>query len=386
MSSPKVERATACGKESTESGSLIAYIADQATPPDSPNPGDMTVFLPDTFASILSVEAVVNPHYRQVKAEADAWIAETLGYDEKAARRNAGADFTYLVSFWAPQCDAEALRTMVDWQHWNCSKAFPWDDQFDEGHLKTDLQGAAEEIIHMTSLLDDSHPPISPDEYPIRYAFQVNWYSIRKRASPALQHRYKKCIKHYMLGCLGQVGARKLKPEELSVEAYLKFRRGTIVSLNPSNTAWQHVVSALYAAGLDLPQEVLDHPSIQACQEVAVDLVLLDNDLLSYKKDLVEGEDLNMINIIRAHRNLPLQEAIDNIGVMLDACYRRWYKSLAEMPIWGKEIDNEVLRYLDGIRNVALGSLHWSFHTGRYFTGSEGMRLRDTREMRLPVI
>ncbi|KAI1337721.1 isoprenoid synthase domain-containing protein [Xylariaceae sp. FL0016] len=316
---------------------------NEVTPPATPDPTKgVRVILPDTFSSILSVDAVMNKHYKQVKEEADAWIAQTLGYDEKTSRRNSRADFTYLISFWVPNCDAEALRTMVDWQHW----AFPWDDQFDEGHLKEDLQAAAEEIIHMTSLLDDSHPLISPDEYPIRHAFQVNWLNIRKRASPELQHRYKMCMKHYMMGCLRQVGARELSLKELSVEGYLKFRRGTIGCY-----PW-------YAAGIDIPQEILDHPSIQACQEVSVDLVLLDNDLLSYKKDLEQGEELNMINILRA-QGLSLQEAIDEVGVMLDACYKRWYSALAKMPVWGSRIDKEVLRYLDGIRNVALGSLHW---------------------------
>jgi hypothetical protein len=66
---------------------------------------------------------------------------------------------------------------MVDWQHW----AFPWDDQFDEGHFKADIAGAAADIIHMTSILDDSYPPIPEDtDMPLRYAFQQNWFRIRK--------------------------------------------------------------------------------------------------------------------------------------------------------------------------------------------------------------
>ncbi|ORY57507.1 isoprenoid synthase domain-containing protein [Pseudomassariella vexata] len=347
------------------------------TPPESPKAlvkRDVTLFLPDTFSSFMSIEPRMNQHYKQVKAEADTWIASVLGYDEKAAHRNSRADFTYLVSFWAPNGDAEALRTLVDWQHW----AFPWDDQFDEGHLKENTVAAAEEIIHMISLLDDSHPAISPDEYPIRYAFQVNWYRFRERSSPELQHRYKKCLKHYMLGCLGQVGARDTEIAKLGVQGYLKFRRGTI-------GAYPCFCLVEYAEGIKIPQSVLDHPSIQACQEVAVDLVLLDNDLLSYKKDLLEGEELNIINLIRAEQGKSLQEAVDVVGDMLDACYRRWYRALADMPIWGAEIDREVLRYLDGIRNVALGSLHWSFHTGRYFKGDEGALLRRTREMQVTL-
>ena len=38
--------------------------------------------------------------------------------DEKQAERNSRCDFAYLVSWWAPDCDAEALRNLVDWNHW----------------------------------------------------------------------------------------------------------------------------------------------------------------------------------------------------------------------------------------------------------------------------
>lgn len=59
-----------------------------------------------------------------------------------------------------------------------------------------------------------------------------------------------------------------------------------------------------YALGLDLPDYVINHQSLKDCREVAIDLVLLyvqltllglgklttfdrDNDILSYKKDMV---------------------------------------------------------------------------------------------------
>ena len=104
-------------------------------------------------------------------------LSRTLGLTPKQSIRNSKADFTFLVSWWAPNADAEAIRTMVDWQHW----AFPWDDQFDEGHFKEDIAGAAADIIHMTSILDDSYPPIPEHtDMPLRYAFQQNWFRIRK--------------------------------------------------------------------------------------------------------------------------------------------------------------------------------------------------------------
>jgi hypothetical protein len=72
------------------------------------------------------------------------------------------------------------------------------------------------------------------------------------------------------------------------------------------------------------------------------------------------GVDFNIINVLqRTAGGLSVQEALDRIDVMLTSCYRRWYRALADMPIWGEETDRQVLRYVDICRDVALGCLHW---------------------------
>lgn len=78
------------------------------------------------------------------------------------------------------------------------------------------------------------------------------------------------------------------------------------------------------------------------------------------------GVDFNIINVLQRtsvngdrNRKLTMQQALDKIGDMLDDCYRRWYRTLSEMPIWGEKTDYQVLRYVDICRDVALGCLHW---------------------------
>jgi hypothetical protein len=38
--------------------------------------------------------------------------------NEKQARKNAKADFSYMNAIWAPYADADSLRLMIDWHHW----------------------------------------------------------------------------------------------------------------------------------------------------------------------------------------------------------------------------------------------------------------------------
>ncbi|PYH39899.1 uncharacterized protein BO87DRAFT_420996 [Aspergillus neoniger CBS 115656] len=50
------------------------------------------------------------------------------------------------------------------------------------------------------------------------------------------------------------------------------------------------------------------------------------------------------------------------------------------MPIWGEEVDRQVLNFVDVCRNLAPGNLHWSFTSGRYL-GANGESVRRTRVM-----
>jgi hypothetical protein len=38
--------------------------------------------------------------------------------DEKTSQKNSRVDLCYLASIWAPNADEEALRMMLDWNHW----------------------------------------------------------------------------------------------------------------------------------------------------------------------------------------------------------------------------------------------------------------------------
>lgn len=95
------------------------------------------------------------------------------------------------------------------------------------------------------------------------------------------QKHWKEMHKRFFDGLIDQIKTSSTgKVFTRDVDAYLKMRRGTIGA---------HPAIALteFAQGVDLPQEILNHPSLQECMCVSADLVLLVNDILSYKKDLV---------------------------------------------------------------------------------------------------
>lgn len=65
-----------------------------------------------------------------------------------------------------------------------------------------------------------------------------------------------------------------------------------------------------------------------------------------------------MIPLLKG-QGLSTQQAMDKIGEILIGRYKRWYNVLADLPVWGEDVDREVLKYIDMRLYMALGNLHW---------------------------
>ncbi|KAJ0280091.1 hypothetical protein CBS470a_008908 [Colletotrichum nupharicola] len=277
------------------------------------------VRIPDCFSSIMSVEPAMNVNWERLKEEANAWIKDIYHLSDAQAKKHSRANFAFMNAMWIPYADEESFRVMLDWNNW----VFAFDDrmwawytlasiEFDEGHLKDDPIKAQKELDAHMAILEDKNPPVQRDDNPIHYVFQTTWDRFKKRTSPELQARYRASMKGYFEGLIGQVKVQESqKALKISVKQYMDFRRATI-----------------------------------ACEPCYA--------LVEWE----QGVDHNLISLLKA-QGYSTQAAVDKIGDMIDECYKRWYGAMARMPLWGEKIDREVLRYLDGCRNIALGNLHW---------------------------
>lgn len=87
------------------------------------------------------------------------------------------------------------------------------------------------------------------------------------------------------------------------------------------------------------------------------------NDICSYRKDLEEGGQ-NSIILVLKRSGLTDQEAMDRVGDMIEDCYQRWHEALDDLPLCDNEkTRRDVLRYVEGCQNIALGNLHWRYVT-----------------------
>ncbi|KAF3067021.1 Presilphiperfolan-8-beta-ol synthase [Daldinia childiae] len=342
--------------------------------PDEQHGERRSVRIPDLFSSIMASKLVVNPNYSEVKAEGDEFIARIMNMDKKTNAKNRKVDFGYIGAIWVPDADKDSLKVLFNWCYW----LFFFDDQFDEGHLKDDPVAAQEEVDETMAIMQEDVPLIDPHENPIRHLFQLCWLWVKQRAPLELQQQYRKQHKIYFDQIVVQ-SQQVAKGEVLGrdVQAYLEVRLATI-AVYPAITLVQCV------QGVDLPERVASHNSLQECIQISAELTLMTNDILSYRKDVELGVDHNLIPLL-VEQGMSVQQAIDKIGAMVDNCYKRWYTALAELPSYGEKVDRQVLLFVEICRNIPLGNLHWSFKTSRYLGSEEaGQNVRETRILHLP--
>ncbi|CAO1601995.1 hypothetical protein XANCAGTX0491_005631 [Xanthoria calcicola] len=329
------------------------------------------VTIPDFFVSFLAQEPQINPNHETVKAEADAWMAQQCQYDEKRYQKLIKADFCYLVSGWARDAGPEELRTICDWMNW----VFDFDDMFDEGGFRKDREQALTRVEALKKVMRTDCPSETSNKGdPLLEVFKTVWHRVAERASKGAKRRFIQGMVDYTEGIVGQVDVVHSN-EHLDEQRLLALRRKTIGAV-PCYALTE------YYHGLDLPDAILQHPSIQWLDRISTEMMVIHNDALSYLKESAQGHKQNLVAFYRG-RGMTSQEAYDQIDVLLHLRYRDWYLAQADLPQWGESMDRQVQKYIRGMEDLITSNLNWSFHTARYL-GEQSEEVRRTRILRIP--
>lgn len=200
------------------------------------------------------------------------------------------------------------------------------------------------------------------------------WNRCLPDAGPGTQARFKETLGFFFEAVNIQARARDagVVPD---LESYIDVRRDT----SGCRPCW---VLIEYGLGIDLPDFVAEHPIMKALNQSTNDLVTWSNDIFSYAKERSRGDTHNMIPILMVHHGHTLQSAVDYVGELCRQTIDNFIADRKRLPSWGPEIDGMVNRYVEGLQDWIVGSLHWSFVTTRYF-GKDGAEIKKHRIIKL---
>ncbi|KAH7344353.1 terpene synthase metal binding domain-containing protein [Pyrenochaeta sp. MPI-SDFR-AT-0127] len=333
------------------------------------------VILPDMFRCFLVQEPKANQGYQAAKIESEEWLAQICGFAPNMRKKVNACDFSWFISIAAPEAPADRLKTVCDWGNW----VFPFDDMFDSGDLRTDLPTSQHVLDSlMANMLGNE---FVSSKLPVVKAHDDIYRRLQEGSSIGTQRRFACAMQNYTSGVAEHV--EHFTTNHIpSLQEMLQTRQ-----LSVGVAPLYHLVE--YAHGIQLPDEVFEHPVIQALERLGADFVILSNDILSYCKEEVslldhyrsQSEDcpFNMTAACRL-AGQSAQEAFDTLGALLEQRYIQWDQAIDRLPSWGTEVDVQVRRYVEGIQNIVQANISWSFRSKRYL-GDKALEVRRTRKI-----
>lgn len=115
----------------------------------------------------------------------------------------------------------------------------------------------------------------------------------------------------------------------------------------------------------ELPREFHAHPSVQRMKVLANKIVGLGNDVLSFGKDLAEGQ-INLISTLMIEEGLGGPEAVERLIRAHDDALREYDTLAAGLGAWGIDLDPLIQRWVEDVRYASLGFSLWEAQAPRY--------------------
>ncbi|KAH9856523.1 terpenoid synthase [Lenzites betulinus] len=319
--------------------------------------------LPDLHA-VTPFKGSFNPHYTEAAAESSEWVNSynVLSDKKRAFFLQGGSELLCAHAY--PYADHEHLRTCCDFVNLLFTVDEISDDQNGKGAHETGL------IFYnaISNLAYDDGTTLCKmtKEFTAR---------LLKHCGPLTYRRFIKHCKDYIEAVAVEADLRE-RGEVLDPEAYMTLRR--------ENSAVRFCFGlAGYALGIDLADEVVEHPAFMAMHLSTVDMVCWSNDLYSYNMEQAMGHTTNNImTVLMQHKGLDLQGAANHVGVHFKGLIDTFLDAKRSLPSWGPKIDNEVALYTMAMENWVIGNLNWSFETQRYF-GHARHEIKRTRVVHL---
>ncbi|KAH0581064.1 hypothetical protein J132_02944 [Termitomyces sp. J132] len=293
----------------------------------------------------------MNPNYSILQAEYEAWIDQSNFFRTDAQKKTwKEADLALLSCRFFPKSSLEHLRICMDYvmisfileqltdQPATTAEAHKWVDVYKQAFKQT-LRATEEPALIIKEFVDRLLYAVKDPHFVQNNIFLAD--SMLKEAADRATHA------------------------ELDLEAYMRTRRGTI-----------GMIQVFYIGRLicisDLSPEVQMHPDIIKLDGLSRDLVLLGNDLYSYKREYLEcGAYHNYITIAL---RVPIAglHTNDRQGAIDYTC-QKFCETLADfehtkkaLSSFGENEDAKVAKYVAVLMDIIIGNIQWSILCGRY--------------------
>ncbi|KIJ41100.1 hypothetical protein M422DRAFT_255948 [Sphaerobolus stellatus SS14] len=327
--------------------------------------------IPDLWAQ-CPWPAIFHPNGAAIEAESDRWIFSHCPNNQASLLRivpslRSGA----LAAFCYNNCSDERFRLVCDF----IAVLFLLDDITDE--LDTMDNDLFRDII-TNALIDPTsyrpgmtngkeHPAEEPDASRV---VRDLWTRICAVTGLPVQQRIMKGLQEYF-GAVRLQAERRSSGEIPSWEVYIEHRR-------LSSACRPLFALAEAGLGIELPEEVVEHPLMVKMRNYTNDWVAISNDIFSFRFEYARNDDHNLIAVMMKKYNLDIQSAVDRVADICGDALSKYLEAKAQFPSYGPEVDAQIQSFLHILQSWMSGNLAWSFVTPRYL-GEKRLEIKEHR-------
>ncbi|KAI0267825.1 terpenoid synthase [Gloeopeniophorella convolvens] len=316
--------------------------------------------LPDPLAQ-WPWQRKLNPHYEEVKPESDAWLRSFQSLDPKSQRSFDRCNFALLGGLAYPLANREGLRVACD-----LMVLFYIFDEFTD---KVDGEGAREYADMVVDALENPHMERPHGESQLGEITRQFWLRATNTSVASAQKRFVSSFSEYAYAVIDEASDRA-DGSVRSIDDYLRLTR---------LTAGPYPCFFTLEMDLDIPDEVMEHPAIEALRALTAESLVLGNDLYSYNIEQAAGHGgHNIITVVMNELGLDLDGALDWVAEYHGQVLSNFMAQYHMLPSWGPAVDALVDTYVDRLAYFIRGIDCWAFETERYF-GTKGQEIQKRR-------
>jgi len=144
-----------------------------------------------------------------------------------------------------------------------------------------------------------------------------------------------------------------------NIDEYLALRRYT-GAIKPSFD--------LLLLPLEIPERVLQDPRVKELEMLAIDMIAVANDVVSFNVEQARGDIHNIVIVLINESGYGVQQAMDYVGQWYQGHIDRFLHIANQPPETGdKQIDGNLKKYVWGLGYWITANYEWSFRSKRFF-------------------
>lgn len=285
--------------------------------------------------------AFISPYTEAINQLTAEWINEYGCLNEDVKKKTGMAFYGTLTAEILPRVTMKVLIPVCRWMLW----AFIYDDYFGP-FPKPELRKVLTKTLGI--LRGDQ---VEEKEDGIFKQLQIAREELKQISTPEWMERFIASHRYYFTGLMMDTYSYQKVINYPSSETYLQIRNRLIGG---------YMVCDLLelSAGSIFPLELVHHPGIQRIRVLASQLMIWDNDIFSYKKELAEDEAMNMVLILMNEHHISVEEAVEKTIEIRESDYMELLDFQYHCGQFGK-YSGQVEIYLGNLLILLKGQLDW---------------------------